>query len=117
MASKFHIQRIRRERYWELRLAGCFDGTSAWELRRAMARLGRRLPIVIDFKELTDLAEFGAGTLAAGFLARRWPPVQFVGLSPEHRELMHQYGLDFDRPFAAYPAPHPVLGLLEPASS
>lgn len=117
MASKFHIGRVRRERYWELRLAGCFDGTSAWELRRAMARLGRRLPIVVDFRDVTELHEFGAATLAAGFLARRWPPIQFARVQPAHRELLRQYGLDLDLPFDPNPRPHPVLGLLEPVSS
>ena len=117
MATKFHIARIRTDRYWQLSLHGVFDGTSAWELRRVMARLGRDLPIVIDFGDIDELAEFGVATLAAGFLARRWPPVQFIGLRPGHRALLRQYGLDFDLPMSLHPAPHPVLGNIEPVSS
>ena len=114
MAPKFHIRRERNERFWLLRLGGIFDGTSAWELRRAMARLGRGRPIVVDFSAVTEVAEFGAATLAGAFLARRWPPVQFVRLDPAHREVFRRYGLDHDLPHAPYPPPHPVLGLLEP---
>lgn len=117
MATKFHIVRTKTERYWRLSLHGVFDGTSAWELRRVMARLGQRLPIVVSFSDVTELAEFGVATLAAGFQARRWPPVQFTGLQPGHRELMRQYGLEHDLPFSLHPAPHPVLGNIEPASS
>ena len=65
--------------------------------------------------DVHELAAFGVATLAAGFLARRWPPVQFAGLQPGHRDLMRQYGLELDLPFASYPPPHPVLGNIEPA--
>jgi len=116
MAATFHIARERKERYWQLRLYGIFDGTSAWELRRAVGRLGTRLPVEIDFAGVTELHEFGAATLAAGFLARRWPPLQFVGLSPSGRALLRRHGLDFDLPCSLWPAPDPVLGLLEPTS-
>jgi anti-anti-sigma regulatory factor len=114
MPASFHIYRERNERYWQLRLHGTFDGTSAWELRRALTRLGLKLPVEVDFSGVTELHEFGAATLAAGLLGRRWPPMQFVGLDLSARELLHRRGLDLDLPCATWPAPDPVLGLLSP---
>ena len=113
MASKFHISRARRDRYWELRLLGCFDGTSAWELRRAMGKL-RRSALTLDFSGVSELHDFGLAVLAAHFVSRKGPPVEFVGLDALGQAALRGHGLDTERLAGRLVKPHPVLGYLEP---
>ena len=100
------------------RIAGSFDGASAWELS---ARLGSE-PLseaVVDFSQCTDFVDHGIAVIASaiGSAPRR---IELRGLRQHHERLFRYFGVDpakpgrMEKPISSVLSP-PIAGAKEVA--
>ncbi len=93
--GRFHLRSSYVGRTLRLLLHGIFDGSSAWEVRHALAGADAS-HIVLDFGGVEEAWEFGAAVLSAGIKGLDRSRISFANVPAEVRSALALFGTPID---------------------